>query len=106
MLARNVLPFKKDTGRLLTLVNLDDILPNNSAGTNVQVSNFRVTHQALLQTDSETVSFELDKVVLVADSIHVGGVTVENGVTLLLRGETPTVVDAVSMKKGKRLACA
>lgn len=99
MLARTTFFLSKNTGRILTLVNLDDILPNNSAGTNVQVSNFGVTHQALLQTDGKTVSFELDKVVLVADSIHVGGVTVENGVTLLLLRKTPTVVDAISMKK-------
>lgn len=101
MLARTTFFLSKNTGRILTLVNLDDILPNNSAGTNVQVSNFGVTHQALLQTDSKAVSFELDKVVLVADSIHVGGVTVENGVTLLLLRKTPTVVDAISMKKNR-----
>ena len=39
-------------------------------------------------------SFELDKVVFVSDSIHVGGVAVEDGVALLVVGKTPAIVDA------------
>ena len=57
-------------GTKLTLINLDDILPNNSTSTNVQVTTLSttsyqerddipdlgVTHQSLFETDSKTMS--------------------------------------------------
>lgn len=78
-----------------TLINLDNVLPNNTACPDVQMSNFGVTHQSLLQADGQTMCLELDKVVLVPDGIHVGGVSVVDGVTLLVGRDTPAIVYAV-----------
>jgi hypothetical protein len=78
----------------LTLVDFDNVLPNDAPSANVQVADFRVAHETLLETDGESVSLELDKVVLVPDSVHVRGVTVEDGVALFVGGEPPAVVNA------------
>jgi hypothetical protein len=61
--------------------------------------NLRVAHETLLQADSKTGSVELDKVVVVTDGVHAGGVAVEDGVALLVVGESPAIVNAeVSVK--------
>ena len=54
-----------------------------------------ITHQPFLEPDSQPVSLELDVVVRITDRVHRGGRTVEDGVTVFVRGETPSVVDAV-----------
>ena len=56
--------------------------------------NLRVTHQAFLQPNSQPMGLQLGKVVVVADVVHVGGVTVEDGISLFVVGKTPSVVDA------------
>jgi hypothetical protein len=80
----------------LTLVNLDNILPNNATSANVEVSDLRVAHKPLLEPHGETVCLQLDKVVLVTDGVHVGGVAMMDGVALFVVGETPSVVNAKS----------
>jgi hypothetical protein len=76
------------------LVDLDNVLPDDTPGPNVQVADFRVAHEALLEANGKSVSLELDKVVLVPYSVHVRGVTVEDGIALLIGRETPAVVNA------------
>ena len=93
------------------MINLNDILPDDSASTNVQVSahqrqptftrsliwyvpDLGVTHQSLLETNSQSVGLELDKVVFVPDGVHVFGLSVEDGVSLFDVGKSPSVVDA------------
>jgi hypothetical protein len=34
------------------LINANDILPHNSASTDIQMSNFRIAHQSLWESDS------------------------------------------------------
>lgn len=53
-----------------------------------------VTHQALLEPNSQSVSLKLDKVVLVPDSIHVLSLSVEDCISLFVIGKSPSVVDA------------
>jgi hypothetical protein len=59
---------------------------------------FRVAHESLLESDSETVSLERDKVVLVTNGIHVLSLAVEDSVSLLIVGKTPTIVHAACQK--------
>lgn len=41
------------------LVDAHDVLPDNSSGANVQVADFRITHQTLWEADGEGRSFKL-----------------------------------------------
>lgn len=79
----------------LTLIDLDDILPDDPPSANVQVPDLRVAHQPVLQPDGQTVSFELYVVVSVTDVVHVGRLAVKDGVALFVAGETPSVVNAI-----------
>jgi hypothetical protein len=47
----------------------------------------RVTHKALLESNSQSVSVKGHKVVLVSDRVHVRGVSMEDGVSLLIVGK-------------------
>jgi hypothetical protein len=78
----------------LTLVNLDNVLPDDAPGANVKVTDLRVAHQPVLETDSEAMRFKLDKVVLVADGVHVGRVAVVDGIALFLGRDAPAIVYA------------
>lgn len=79
-----------------TLINLDNVLPDDSSSTDVEVTTSQlycqlyhspdlgVSHETLLQPDSESVSLKWDKVVFIPDLIHVGGVSVVDGIALLV----------------------
>lgn len=60
----------------------------------VYLPNLRVSHKPILEADSETVGGKGNKVVVVANGVHAGRVTVEDGVALLVVGKTPTIVNA------------
>lgn len=55
--------------------------------------NFRVTHETLFQSNSQTVRLERDKIVFVPNGIHVSGITVEDGVSFLVVRQSPSIVD-------------
>jgi hypothetical protein len=54
-----------------------------------------VTHEPFLEPNSQPMCLQLGKVVVVPDVVHVGGITVENGISVLVVGKTPSVVDAI-----------
>lgn len=79
------------------LVDADNILPDDTAGTNVQVTDFRVAHQALGQADSEGGCLELSVAGgALGEGIHDGGLGVGDGIAVLGGlggGDTPAIND-------------
>lgn len=79
------------------LVDADDILPDDTASTNVQVADLRVAHEALGEADGERGSFELGVAgVGGCELVHDRGLCVGDGIAILgrgLGGHTPTVND-------------
>jgi hypothetical protein len=81
------------------LVDADDVLPDNAAGADVEVTNLAVAHQTLGQADGEGRGFELCVTLgvlaaLFSKLVHVRCVGVENGVALRRgggRGDAPSV---------------
>lgn len=81
------------------LVDADNVLPDDSAGANVQVTDLTVAHEALGKTDGERRGLELgvalgDFAALLGELVHPGSVGVEDGVALVRRvlaGDTPSV---------------
>ena len=81
------------------LVDADNVLPDDSAGANVQVTDLTVSHETLGKTDSERRGFELrvalgNLAALLGELVHPGSVGVQDGVTLvgrLLASDTPSV---------------
>lgn len=66
------------------LVDADDILPDDAAGADVQVADFRVTHEALGQTDGKRGGFELGVAgVASREAVHDRGLRVGDGVAIL-----------------------
>lgn len=63
-----------------------------------------VAHEAIAQTDGETVGLERGVVVGLSDGVHVGGIGVLDGVSLdaLDGSNSPSVVDAGGAKDGER----
>jgi hypothetical protein len=65
-------------------VNADDILPDDTSSTNVQVSDLRVAHQTLGQTDGKGGSLELGVAGgAFGEGVHDGGVGVGDGIAVL-----------------------
>lgn len=79
------------------LVDPHDVLPHNTTCANVQVTNFRVAHQTLWQTDSEGRGLELSITGgTLGEGVHDGGLRVGDGVSILRGvggGDSPTVND-------------
>jgi len=79
------------------LIDADDILPDDTASTNVQVADLRVAHEALGKANGEGGSFELGIAgVGRCELVHDRGLRVGDGITILgrgLGGHTPTVND-------------
>jgi hypothetical protein len=67
--------------------------PNRHRGSSSS-PHFRVSHQSFLQADGQPVSSQLCRVVGIPDAVHVGGFTVEDGITVVDIGETPAIVYA------------
>lgn len=66
------------------LVDTDDVLPDDPSRSDVQVSDLRVAHQALRQTDSQRRGLELDITRLVlGKAVHDGCVRGGDGVAIL-----------------------
>jgi hypothetical protein len=70
------------------LVDAHDILPHDSAGTNVQVTDLTVAHQTLGKTDGERRGLELsvalgDLAAIFGELVHPGSVGVEDGIALV-----------------------
>lgn len=76
-------------------VNADNILPYDTSSANVQVSDLRVTHQTLGQTDGKGRSLELSVAGgTLGESVHDGGVGVCDGIAVLRGGRggnTPAI---------------
>jgi len=70
-------------------------LVDDTAGTNVQVPNLRVTHETVRKTDVKAMGTEGSVGVLLLELVHVGGVGVADGVAagVRIRGDTPAVND-------------
>lgn len=77
------------------LVDTDDVLPDDTAGANVQMTDFGVAHQALRKTDSQRGGFELGETGgALGEMVHDGGLGGGNGVAILgrlVRGDAPAV---------------
>jgi hypothetical protein len=70
------------------LVDADNVLPHDSAGTNVQVADLAVAHQTLGKTDGERRGLELsialgDSAAILGELVHPGSVGVEDGIALV-----------------------
>lgn len=66
------------------LVNADDVLPDDTAGANVQVADLGVAHEALRQTDGEGGGLELSEASGgLGEIVHHGGVCVGDGIAVL-----------------------
>lgn len=76
-------------------VDADNILPDDTSSTNVQVSDLGVAHQTLGQTDSKGRSLELGITGgTLGEAVHNGGVGVGDGIAVLggrLGGNSPAV---------------
>lgn len=82
------------------LVNANDILPYNTAGANVQVTDFRVSHESLRQANCQRrgVQLSVSSLALV-QLVHDRGLGVGDGIAVLgalFAGHTPTVNDDYS----------
>lgn len=79
------------------LVDADDILPDDTASTNVQVADLRVAHEALGEANGERGSLELGVAgVGRRELVHDRGLCVGDGIAIFgrgLGGHTPTVND-------------
>lgn len=79
------------------LVDADDILPDDTPSTNVQVSDLRVAHQTLRQTDSKGGGLELSVTgSTLGELVHDGGLGIGDGVAVLRRrlgGNSPAIDD-------------
>jgi hypothetical protein len=80
-----------------SLVDADNILPDDTSSANVEVANFGVAHEALGQTDGEGRSIELGETVhVLGQGVHDGSLGSGNGIAILgtlLGGNTPPVND-------------
>lgn len=80
-----------------SLINANNILPHNAAGANVQMTDFRVAHQTLWQTDSKGRRIKLGEASgALGQLIHDGSLGSGNSITIFgrrLRRNTPTVND-------------
>ena len=90
------------------LVDADDVLPHHTPGTNVQVADFRVAHQALGQADGERRGFELGEAGgALGQLVHDGGLGGGDGIAVLgglLRGDAPAVNHDCRCAAARRLA--
>lgn len=79
------------------LINADDILPDHTTGADVQVADFRVTHESFWETDGQGGSFELGvSRGALGKVIHDGGIGIGDGVAVLGGlggGHTPAIND-------------
>lgn len=81
------------------LVDAHNVLPDDTAGANVQVTDLAVAHEAFGETDGERRGLELsvalgDLAALFGELVHPGSVGIEDGVALvgrILAGDTPSV---------------
>lgn len=90
------------------LINADDILPDNTASTNVEMADFRVTHQALGKTNGQRRSIQLGEAGLaLGELVHDRSLSSSNGIAILGRfgrRDTPTVNDDCTSAKQTLLA--
>lgn len=79
------------------LIDADDILPDDAASANVQMTDFRVAHQTLGQTNCQRRSFQLSEAVgILGQLVHHRRVGVGNGIAILgriFRGNPPPIND-------------
>lgn len=70
-------------------------LVDDTASTDVQVSDFGIAHETIGKTDVETVGAEGGVGVLLLELVHVRGFGVEDGVAtvVLFGGDTPAIDD-------------
>lgn len=68
------------------LINADNVLPDDTAGANVEMANLRVAHQALGETDGERGGLELGEAGgALGEGVHDGGAGGGDGVAILGR---------------------
>lgn len=77
------------------MINADDILPDDTASTNVEMPNFGVAHQALGKADGKRRSIEFrEPIGTSGEFVHHGGLRGSNGISILggfLGWDAPTV---------------
>ncbi len=77
------------------LVDADDVLPDDTAGTNVEMADFGVAHQTLGEADSQRRGIEFGEAGgALREAVHDGGLGGGDGVAILgrlLRGDAPAV---------------
>lgn len=78
-----------------SLIDTDNILPDDTAGANVEMSDFGVAHETLGKTDGKGGSIELGETGgALGELVHHRGLGGGDGITVLgglLGGDTPTV---------------
>ena len=72
-------------------VDLNQVLINDTTGTDVEVTYLRVTHLAVGQTNVLTACQKLAAGIVLPKAVHIWGGSVENHVTLTLITDSPTV---------------
>lgn len=66
------------------LIDTDNILPDNTTSTNVQMANLGVAHETLGKTDGDGGSLELGVTVgVLVEGVHDGSVGIGDGITIL-----------------------
>lgn len=77
------------------LVDADDVLPDDTAGTNVEMADFGVAHETLGKADGQRRGVEFGETVpALGEVVHDGSLGGGNGVAILgrlLRGDAPAV---------------
>src|SRR5690606_3701392 len=74
-----------------SLVNLDKILINNTSGSDVHVSNLRVSHLSLGEADSKARCFQPAMRISVIERVNKGCLGFVNSGNFLVAGDTPPV---------------
>lgn len=78
-----------------SLIDTDNVLPDDTAGANVEMANFGVAHETLGKTDGKGRSLKLTETGgALGQLVHHGGLGGGNGIAVLgglLGGNTPTI---------------
>lgn len=79
------------------LINTNDVLPNDTTGSNIQVTDFGVAHKTIRQANCQGRGVQLGETLgIVRKLVHHGGLGRRNGVAILGRffgGNTPSIND-------------
>lgn len=90
------------------LVDADNVLPDDTSGSDVQMADLGVAHQALGQADGEGGGLELGEAIgVVGQAVHDRRLGIGDGVAILgalVRGNAPAINDDCRSARARELA--